>query len=68
MTDAAKALNPSPALLCKLGSILVHVEEMQSSDGHAFDKLALGQLLADDEVAEWREVMDNMGMLPKKRR
>lgn len=61
-------LKPSPALLCKLGSVLVHAEEMASPDGHTFDKVALDQLLADPEVTEWRGMMDLMAMLPKKRR
>jgi hypothetical protein len=31
------ALQPSPALLCKLGSIIVHVEEASEPGGHPFD-------------------------------
>lgn len=33
------ALKPSPMLLCLLGSIVVHAEELLSPDGHAFDKI-----------------------------
>lgn len=57
----------SAALLCKLGSIVVHVEEMMSPEGHHYDKLALENLLADSEVREWIEAMDKLAMLPKKR-
>jgi hypothetical protein len=60
-------INPSPALLCKLGSIAVHVEELLSANGHALDRTALLSLLSDDEVREWLTSMDDMAMLPKKR-
>lgn len=62
------ALNPSPMLLCKLGSIMVHVEELHSSDGHTFDKVALDQLLMDPEVIAWRDAMETGGFLPVKRK
>ena len=61
MTDPLK---PSPALLVKLGSIAVHVEEMLSPGGHDFDMIALQELLKDPEYAEWRKQMDAMAMLP----
>lgn len=64
----ALALNPSAALLCKLGSIIVHIEEMYSDDGQAYDKAALDQLLSDPEIVEWRNAMDSMAMLPRKRK
>ena len=43
MTDALK---PTPALLCKIGSIIVHADEMLSADGHHFDRVALQGFLA----------------------
>lgn len=61
------ALQPDPQLLCKLGSIIVHAEEMISPTGHGFDKIALQQLVADPAVAEWIAAMDSMAMLTKKR-
>ena len=57
-------LKPGPALLVKLGSIAVHVDEMLSPGGHTFDRHALGTLLRDAEVIEWRKQMDAMAMLP----
>src|SRR3982074_3203974 len=60
-------LNPSLALLCKLGSIAVHAGEMLSPDGHNPGRVALQQLLTDDEVKRWLAQMDEMAMLPKKR-
>lgn len=60
-------LKPTPALLCKLGSVLVHAEEMLGPGGHQFDKAALETAAYDPEVKEWREAMDKMAMLPKKR-
>lgn len=58
-------LKPSLSLLSKLGSIIVHAEEMASLKGHAFDKIAMDGLLNDPEVREW---LKGMGpLLPVKR-
>lgn len=60
-------LKPSAALLCKLGSIVVHMEELVSPQGHPFDRDALKTLQDDVDVKEWISQMDAMAMLPKKR-
>ncbi len=60
-------LSPSAALLCKLGSIIVHAEELTSPKGHVVDKIALEQLTNDPEVQAWMEAMRKMAMLPVKR-
>ena len=60
-------LNPTPSLLCKLGSIAVHVEEMFSVTGHGFDRAAIEGLIRDSEVQEWLKLMDELAMLPRKR-
>lgn len=60
-------LKPSAALLCKLGSIIVHAEELTSPSGHIFDKHALNTLVTDAEVIEWMKAMRSMAMLPVKR-
>ena len=60
-------LKPELAILVKLGSIAVHVEELLSPQGHEFDKTALEQLLNDPEVQEWIEQMTSMALLPVKR-
>jgi hypothetical protein len=65
---AETPLCPSVALLVKLGSIAVHAEEFMSADRHEFDLIAMEQLLKDPEVVEWRALMDQMAMLPKKRK
>jgi hypothetical protein len=65
MTDPLK---PSLALLCKLGSIAVHVDETMSSDGHIFDAAALKQLNADPEVQAWIADMTKMALVPTKRK
>lgn len=57
----------SAPLLCKLGSILVHVEEGTSADGHAFDVIALRSLMADPEVRAWLREMDKLALVPVKR-
>ena len=64
MVDMTK---PSLALLCKLGSIVVHVEEMLSPAGHGFDRIALDQLLSDAEVKAWIADMEFAAMVPKMR-
>jgi len=65
MSDPMK---PSPGLLCKLGSIAVHAEELSSPEhAHVFDKLALDTLLKDPEVKEWMAQMAKLAMLPVKR-
>ena len=50
-------LKPSVALLCKLGSAVVHAEELLSPKGHVLDKEALGSLLTDPEVKDWVKAM-----------
>jgi hypothetical protein len=60
-------LKPSLALLIKLGSMVVHYEEMLSRKGHEFDKHALDTLTRDEEVVEWFATMNKMAMLPLKR-
>ena len=50
-------LTPDLSTLCKLGSIVVHVEEMLSSKGHAFDQIALQAILDDSDVQTWIKAM-----------
>ena len=63
----ANPLLPTPALLCKLGSILVHAEEMTSPHSHPVDQATFLQPAVDPEVVEWRTQMIKMGLLPVKR-
>jgi hypothetical protein len=61
-------MEPSPAMLVKLGSLIVHYEEFTApNSGHEFDKLAIDAIRQQPDVREWFTQMDNMGMLPKKR-
>lgn len=64
-TDLAFA--PGTVLLCKLGSIAVHAEELLSPDGHEFDREVLRALLADEEVKAWLADMTKLAMVPVKR-
>lgn len=66
--DRVTPLQPSAALLCKLGSIAVHADEMLSADGHDFDRVVLQQLIADPEVADWIMQMNALAMVPRKRK
>lgn len=61
-------LKPSPTLLCKLGSVIVHADELLSPRGHAFDKIAMESAIRDPEVLQWLEQMGKMAMIPLKRR
>ena len=65
--DKPDPLKPSATLLIKLGSMVVHYEELLSSKGHAFDRLALNTLIADEEVKAWFAEMNKMAFLPIKR-
>lgn len=60
-------LKPSANLLIKLGSVIIHQEEMASSNGHLFDKYALDTVRNDVEVIEWLDQMTKMSLLPLKR-
>jgi hypothetical protein len=62
-------LKPSPALLSKLGSLVVHADEYldAAGKGHPFDKNAFDALLAEPEVAEWMAAMGKLAMIPLKR-
>ena len=57
-------LKPSTALLCKLGSIIGHVNEMLGPRVHHVDKAALDTVLADSEVQEWYSAMGEIGLVP----
>ena len=61
-------LKPAPALLCKLGSIARHAQELTSPGGHEFDRIAMDELLKDPSVAEWLAGMDAMALLPVMRK
>lgn len=65
---AKDVLKPTAQLLIKLGSIIVHQQELNSPDGHYMDKSALDSLLGDEEVKEWMAGMDKMAFLPVKRK
>lgn len=50
-------LKPNLPLLYKIGSIVVHCEELLSNKGHAVDEMALQSLLQDPEVKKWAKEM-----------
>ena len=59
-----EGLQPTLALLVKLGSIARHVQEAAGPGGHPFDVNAATTLLADPEVSEWMRAADAGGLLP----
>ena len=60
-------LKPTPTLLIKLGSIIVHFDEFFSAKGHPIDKHTIDLLLTDAEVKAWLQDMDKLAFLPVKR-
>lgn len=58
---------PPVGLLCKLGSIVVHVDEATGDRPHEYDWTAIRSLLADREVQAWIEGMTKAGFMPVKR-
>lgn len=58
---------PTLALLVKLGSLIVHLDEARKPGGHEFDLAAANALLADPEVAEWIESGNTLAFLPRRR-
>ena len=57
-------LAPSLSLLCKLGSLAVHADEL-TGIGHTFDLEAIKSLMSDPEVKAWIKAMGPF--LPVKR-
>ena len=47
-----------------LVSIIVHIEEAGSADGHVLDWSAVASLLADPEVRAWVAEMTRLGFVP----
>lgn len=62
-----KILEPSARLLVKLGSLIVHYQEIRS-DPHEFDVAAIATLESDPDVVEWIAQMTKEGFLPVKRK
>lgn len=73
-------MKPNIGLLIKLGSIIVHAEELLEQEEvkkffattplnmpSQFDRGAMEPLLADPQVREWIEKMSKQGFLPVKR-
>lgn len=58
---------PPIGLLVKLGSIIVHADELTQPGGHEVDATAIRSLLADREVAAWLASMHGASFLPLRR-
>lgn len=65
--SAKTALTPTIGLLCKLGSLLIHLEEGSGEGNHQYDWAAIDSIQTDPEIQEWLKAMDAMALLPKKR-
>lgn len=65
--EDADFLNVEPSTLAKIGSALVHAEELLSPGGHEFDLEAFRRLMEDKEVVAWLDSGRAMAMLPVKR-
>lgn len=55
------------SLAAKVGSILVHIEEATSDDGHPFDMEAIKPLLAQPDVRAWIAALQKIALVPVKR-
>lgn len=55
------------SLEVKLGSVLVHVQELLSPEGHPVDRQALESLLSDPEVTAFQEALEAKALLPLRR-
>lgn len=58
-------------LRMKLGSLARHAEELLAepdAEAREFDAAAIAGLLADSEVVEFMEELDEQGLLPLRRR
>lgn len=64
----SEALHPPPSLLAKVGSILTHIEEALSDDGHHYDWAAVRALIECEDVREWLDALGEMALVPVKRR
>ena len=60
-------LKPSATLLCKLGSMAVHLDEWRGDGGVQIDYTTAMLILDDPEVYEWLSDMTELGLLPLKR-
>lgn len=68
MNEKPDPVSPNLSLLVKLGSVVAHVEELLSPDGHEYDKTAIRTLLEDSEVREWMATMTKMAFIPVSRK
>ncbi len=59
---------PPASLLAKVGSILAHVDEGLSDDGHHFDWAAARALMQNEEVQDWMSGMRKAALLPVRRK
>ena len=55
------------SLLAKLGSAIVHADEMCKIGGHRYDRVAFESLLDDEEVRAFLDALGKLAMLPIKR-
>ena len=60
-------MHPRMAVLAKLSSIVVHVDEGLGLRGHSFDIAAVRVLINDPDVREWISAMGELGLAPVKR-
>lgn len=67
-TNIVDTFSPPVQLIAKVGSILVHVDEALSDDGHRFDWATVRSMLADREVQQWLAALQSHALVPVKRK
>jgi hypothetical protein len=55
------------SVVVKLGSILVHIDEGLTAEGHPFDFETIRSLLADRDIQALLKFLDRDGLLPLRR-
>lgn len=55
------------SLAAKVGSIVAHVDEALSDDGHAFDVTTLRALVNLPDVREWVDALSKLALVSVKR-
>lgn len=55
------------SLAAKLGSVLAHLEEAASDNGHPFDVASAQSLAGDPEVIRWMAALRSLSLLPQRR-
>jgi len=60
-----KVFTLNATLASKLASVVVHADELFSSDGHYFDRVALEKAVRDPDVQNWIKLLGPLAPLKR---